>query len=60
MTDAPEKIPQFLGTDDQLINAMKHMLTRDNLTLTDKSIVAEAIDTIEDMRDQILEMGENE
>lgn len=60
MTKAPDNVPQFVGTDEQLIDAMKHMLTRDNLTLTDKSVVKEAVDTIEAMRDQIWEMSENE
>lgn len=58
MTEKPDNIPQFVGDDYQLLNALRHMLTRKNLTDTDKAVVNGAIDTIEGLIDVVLGMGE--
>ncbi|WP_333846927.1 hypothetical protein [Phaeobacter italicus] len=58
MTEKPDNIPQFVGDDYQLLNALRHMLTRKNLTDTDKAVVNGAIDTIEGLIDAVREMSE--
>lgn len=40
-------IPKFRGDDEQLLNELNHMLTRVNMSLTDKSVIQAAIDYIE-------------
>ena len=58
MTEITENIPQFVGDDYQLLNALRHMLTRKNLTDTDKAVVNGAIDAIEGLVDAVREMSE--
>jgi hypothetical protein len=50
--------PDFIGTTEQLLNALKKMLIRKDLTKTDKSVICEAVETIESLRDQIWEMSD--
>lgn len=53
-----KKTPEFKGSTEQLVNALRHMETRNNLTLTDKSVVMAAAEEIESMLHQIIEIGE--
>lgn len=57
MTKAPDDIPDFIGDDDQLLNALKHMLTRSNLTIGDKVVVKRAAEVIDELEYYILETG---
>lgn len=55
-----DEIAQFNGDDEQLLNALRHMLTRPNLSMVDKVVVKEAAETIEGLIDQLREVSEYE
>jgi hypothetical protein len=55
MTKDPDLIPEFNGDDEQLLSALKHMLTRGNLTITDKVVIKRAAELIEELEDYIYE-----
>lgn len=56
MTNPTADIPDFIGTDEQLVTALKHMLTRDNLTAADKSVIKGVIDLIGELEEHIWEV----
>jgi hypothetical protein len=47
--------PEFYGTDEQLLNALDFMTRRNNLTLTDKSVIRAAIDLINEKKEAIMD-----